>query len=193
MWKSVAVCCLLICIFSTGCGSTTNRTTAISKEAKDPLSLTPSGSDRVSDFMLKDVNGESVSLSDYLYKTVVVLSFWAPCCESGREKTVDCQKLFETYEENGLTVLAVTADEPEKRGEVRTFVKQRGIHIPVLFDVESEVFDQYNPERVLPYTLIIDRNGEIVWQHQGYAPGDRVLIESAVKEILAKQTTNKDN
>lgn len=142
-----------------------------------------------SDFSLRDVTGRTVSLSDYLYDNVVLLSFWAPCCESGKQKTIDSQKLFESYRERGLMVLAVTVDEPGRRGEVRTFVKQRDVAFPVLIDSESAVMDLYNPRRLLPYTIILDRRGRITWTHEGYVPGDEQLVEAAVVRILDAGTS----
>jgi peroxiredoxin len=138
----------------------------------------------VSDFSLEDLDGQTVSLSDYLHDNVVLLSFWAPCCESGKAKTVDAQALYEAYGEQGLMVLAVTVDEPGKRAEMRTFCKQRKVAFPVLIDAESSVMDQLNPRRRLPFTIIIDRKGVIAWTHEGYVPGDEKLIEAAVVKVL---------
>jgi peroxiredoxin len=138
----------------------------------------------VSDFSLKDIDGRTVALSDYMYENVVLLSFWAPCCESGKQKTLDAQELYETYSGQGLAILAITVDEPGRRGEVRTFCKQRNVAFPVLIDEQSAVMDQLNPSRMLPFTIIIDRSGDIAWTHEGYVPGDDELIEEALKRVF---------
>lgn len=171
-------CLLTLVISLVGCGGAGAAGSSPSAQS------TQAASGGVSDFSLRDVNGKTVSLSDFLHDNVVLISFWAPCCESGKQKTIDSQKLFEAYRDKGLMVLAVTVDEPGKRGEVRTFCKQRSVEFPVLIDSESSVMDQLNPRRRLPYTIIVDRQGSIAWTHEGYVPGDEKLIENAVVEAL---------
>jgi peroxiredoxin len=160
--------------------------------AKDSASTTETPSvsgGAVSDFTLKDINGRTVTLSDYMHENVVLLSFWAPCCESGKQKTLDAQKLYETYSDQGLAILAITVDEPGRRGEVRTFCKQRNVAFPVLIDEESAVMDQLNPNRMLPFTIIIDKSGEIAWTHEGYVPGDEQLVEAELVKLLGESSS----
>lgn len=174
--RIVGLVCVVACAGACG-GAGTAGTAATTGSA-------PAASGSVSDFSLRDINGQTVSLSDYLHDNIVLISFWAPCCESGKQKTIDSQKLYEAYADKGLAVLAVTVDEPGRRGEVRTFCKQRNVAFPVLIDAESAVMDQLNPRRRLPYTIIVDRQGRIAWSHEGYVPGDERLVEDAVLEAL---------
>ena len=36
---------------------------------------------------------------------------------------------------------------------------------------------------VIPHTFLINANNEIVWQHNGYAPGDEIELYNKVKEL----------
>ena len=77
---------LLLVIGGAGCGGAT----AQRLPGEDTRSM---GS--VSDFTLKNLDGRHVSLSQYSVKNVVVITFWAPCCESSRQIMIDSQKMHD--------------------------------------------------------------------------------------------------
>ena len=54
----------------------------------------------------------------------------------------------------------------------------------VLLDKETEVVAQYNPRKELPYTVIIDQQGNVSYRHAGYTAGDEVKLEAEVRKLL---------
>jgi peroxiredoxin len=144
------------------------------------------GSGQVADFVLKDVDGRSHALSDYLGQKVILISFWATWCEPCKKEMVQLQELYEAHADRGLMVLMISMDEPETVGDVRPYVKQRGFTYPVLLDTESQVVGQLNPRRAAPYSLIIDRTEKTSWTHEGYVPGDEKKVEAAVLAALGE-------
>ncbi len=138
----------------------------------------------MSDFVLKDIDGRTHALSDYLGKKVIVISFFATWCEPCKEEMSKLQELFDTHQNKGLIVLSISMDEPESQGAVRPFVKQRGFTFPVLLDSESQVTNQFNPRRAAPFNMIIDKQRRNVWSHEGYVRGDERVLEAAVLEAL---------
>jgi peroxiredoxin len=143
-----------------------------------------SGGGSVSDFTLNDVDGRAHALSDYLGKNVILISFWATWCEPCKKEMGQLQTLYDAHKDEGLMILSISMDEPETQGDARPFVKQRGFTFPVLIDAESNVTNQLNPRRAAPFSLIIDRNQRIVWDHEGYVPGDEKKIDEAVLSAL---------
>jgi peroxiredoxin len=142
------------------------------------------GGGSVSDFTLNDVDGQAHSLSDYLGKNVVLISFWATWCEPCKKEMDQLQTLFDAHKDKGLMILSISMDEPETQGDARPFVKQRGFTFPVLLDAESNVTNQLNPRRAAPFSLIIGRDQKIAWEHEGYVPGDEKKVEAAVLEAI---------
>jgi peroxiredoxin len=136
------------------------------------------------DFVLKDLDGNSVRLSDFWGKNVVLLDFWATWCLPCVKELPHFQRFYDTYKKKGLTVLAITVDGPESVAMVRPFMKRYGYSFPVLLDTDSEVIALYNPRVVLPYTLLIDREGNIQKVHQGYSPGDERMMEEEILRLL---------
>jgi peroxiredoxin len=141
----------------------------------------------VTDFVLKDVDGKSHALSDYLGDKVIVISFFAMWCEPCKKEMAHLNELYVAHAGEGLMVIGVSMDEPETVGGVRPFVKQRGFTFPVLLDTEARVADQLNPRREAPFNLIIDRNAAIVWSRAGYVKGDEEVLGKAVLDALGKQ------
>ena len=44
--------------------------------------------------------------------------------------------------------------------------------------------NQLNPRRSAPFTLIIDKSQNVVFEHESYVPGDETKIEEAVLQAL---------
>jgi peroxiredoxin len=140
----------------------------------------------ISDFSLKDVDGQTRSLSEFLGKYVIAISFWATWCEPCKKEMVQLNQLYEEYKDKGLMVISISMDEPETQGEVRPYIKQRGYNYPILLDSETQVTNQLNPRRAAPLTMIINRDGKVVWTHESYVPGDEKLVEEQILKALGE-------
>ncbi len=137
------------------------------------------------DFTLKDLEGNLVRLSDFRGKNVVLVNFWATWCVPCVKEFPHFQRFHETYKEKGLVILAISVDGPESVAMVKPFMKRYEYAFPVLLDTNSEVIALYNPRVVLPYTVLVDRDGNIRHVHQGYSPGDERLMEEEIIGLLA--------
>jgi peroxiredoxin len=132
----------------------------------------------VTDFTLNDVDGNSVSLSQYAGKgKPVIISFWATWCKPCVAEMPHLQRLFDAKK---AIVLAISLDGPETEAEVAPFVKSKGFTFPVLLDTETRAASLYNPRRAAPFTVIIDKVGKIVKRREGFNPGDEVQLEADI-------------
>jgi len=136
------------------------------------------------DFTLKDMDGNPVKLSDHLGKSVILIDFWATWCVPCVKELTHFQRFHETYKDNGLLILAITVDGPETVAMVRPFIKRYKYTFPVLLDTDSKVIALYNPRVVMPYTVLIGRDGHISNIHLGYSLGDEKVIEKEILELL---------
>ena len=171
-------CALAIAALAGGCG-------AASGAGSTPEGGTTSPRAALGDFSLKDIDGETHALSDYVGKNVVLVAFWATWCEPCKRKTVQHQELYDKYGSQGFVVLAVSMDEPETQGQVRPFARQRQLTFPVLLDIESQAVQLLNPRRTAPFTVLIGRDGRIAWEHEGWVSGDEKTLEDEVIKALA--------
>ena len=136
------------------------------------------------DFTLRDVDGKSVSLSDFAGK-VVLIDFWATWCVPCEAEIPHLEELFQKNKDAGFVVLGISMDGPETVAGVGPFVRRYNLSFPVLLDEETKVVGVYNPKRTAPLSVLIDRTGKIVRVRSGYNPGDENLIAEDVKQALA--------
>ena len=109
------------------------------------------------DFQLSNLDGQSVSLSDFRGKPVL-LNFWASWCGPCRFEMPFIQTIYEEWTGKGLVVLTVNLQESPAR--VREFVETLGLSFPVLLATSQDVPLVYNI-RSIPTTFFIDRDGVI--------------------------------
>jgi peroxiredoxin len=136
-----------------------------------------------SDFTLRDVEGKQVHLSDYGGK-VVLLDFWATWCVPCAAELPQLQKLYDARKNDGFVVLGIAMDGPESVAQVVPFARRYNLTFPTLLDEETRVVNVYNPKRVAPMTVLIDRRGIIARVRNGYNAGDEKLVADDVANLL---------
>jgi len=136
------------------------------------------------DFVLTDLQGHALKLSDLRGKAVV-LNFWATWCPPCKEEIpwfVDLQK---RYGEQGLQIVGVSMDDDGDQKSVAKFAAENSINYPILLGKEN-VAAQYGGIDYLPTTFYIDRSGVVLDRVFGQ-PGTRDEIEQNVKRAIASK------
>jgi len=112
------------------------------------------------DFTLTDVDGGKHNISEWDGK-VLIVNFWATWCPPCRREIPAFIALQEKYEGKGFTIVGVALDSKQAAID---YVDPMGINYPILVG-ETEgiaISQQYgNMLGVLPYTVVIDRQGII--------------------------------
>lgn len=130
------------------------------------------------DFTLLDLDGKSVSLSDFRGKWVIV-NYWATWCPPCLEEIPD---LVELYEENRDTIVVLGIDfEEVNKDYLKEFVDSHMMSYPVM-NAAPEPVTELGPVLGLPTSYIISPQGERVARQEG--PVTREAIE---KYIARKQ------
>ncbi|WP_207707313.1 TlpA family protein disulfide reductase [Crassaminicella thermophila] len=109
------------------------------------------------DFTLENLQGESVSLSDFRGKNVLV-NFWATWCPYCVKEMPDLNKLYIENKENDFVVLAV--DVGESKEDVEKYLEGKSYEFPVLLDKDGSISIKYMV-RGLPTSFMIDKEGNI--------------------------------
>lgn len=143
------------------------------------------------DFTLKDLSGQARTLSRAYRDKVVLIDFWATWCVPCVKELPYLQGLQDRYGARGLEVLAISIDGPDRLAAVASFVGRYGYTLPVLLDPRSEVIALFDPQLILPFTILLDRSGRIRFVHQGYSPGDERLIETEIGKALEETGAGK--
>jgi peroxiredoxin len=132
------------------------------------------------DFVLKSVSGSNLRLSEFRGQ-VVLLTFWASWCGDCRAQMRGLSELYERYEGAGFELLAVSLD--REAGQASDAMESLSIRFPVLHDPAGEVGEQYQVDS-MPYVAVIDRDGIVRSQFQGYRRGEEALYLEEVRALL---------
>ncbi|MEZ4301700.1 MAG: peroxiredoxin family protein [Polyangiaceae bacterium] len=136
------------------------------------------------DFELLATSGEVVRMSDHLGKDVILLTFWDARCDGCLRQMPAFADLYTAYKDRGFIVLAVSVDSPRTSGSVASIAADREMTFPVLRDLDGAIFAQYSARRMLPYTLLIDRRGNVAIRLEGKWIASREVIEEPIVHLL---------
>ncbi len=115
------------------------------------------------DFTQNDPNGNSISLSSFKGK-YVLLDFWASWCGPCRRANPDILKVYDHYKTNNFTILGVSLDRPSGREAWLQAIKDDGLtwnHVSDLKYWDSEVAYMYSVTGI-PQNFLIDPSGKII-------------------------------
>ena len=128
------------------------------------------------DFVLADLKGRTVRLSDFTGK-VVFLNFWTTWCPECRVEIPALEKLYQHFKDRDFTMLAVTLRESETT--VRQYVHQEKLNFKALLDSDGRVGRRFGI-RSIPTTIIIDQDGAMI----GKGIGSREWDSPAAKALF---------
>lgn len=113
-----------------------------------------------------DAGGQLQTLRQWRGK-VLVLNFWASWCAPCREEMPELSALQAKYRARGLVVLGVSTDEAAK---VQQFARETPVDYPLLagdFEAMGLAANLGNSQGILPYTLVMRRDGSIAARYFG--------------------------
>ena len=131
------------------------------------------------DFRLENLDGQSVSLSDFRGKPVLI-NFWATWCKPCVHEMPYIQQVYEEWSEKGLVVLAINLG--ESPFTVKQFLQTYNLTLPVLIDIQGNSAHQYNIMSI-PTSFFIDSDGIIRQKIIGAFP-NKGAIEQHLTNIM---------
>ena len=134
------------------------------------------------EFSLRDINGKKVSLPDYKGQ-VVFISFWATWCAPCKSEMPHLQDFHTEYKDKGLVILSISIDNPKDASRAKAYIKENKYDFTVLLDKQTKVVSLYNPSKKVPFSVLINKEGNIVWTKTGFHAGE----EKEVKSLILKE------
>ena len=132
------------------------------------------------DFALKSHSGDNLRLSEFRGE-VVMINFWASWCGPCRQEMPLLDELYTQYQPLGFTILGVNVEEdPSKANQL---LKESPVNFPILYDNKSEVSKLYKVV-AMPSTVLVDRDGNVRYLHQGYKPGYEESYQQQVRALI---------
>jgi len=171
------------------------------------MSLTPSTMLELGtpapDFLLKDTEGNNVSLSDFSDRPALLVAFICNHCPYVKHLADVFSAFASEYQPKGLGVVAISAndagnyadDGPEKMAQE---VKTRGYTFPYLYDEDQETAKSYRAA-CTPDFFLFDGKCKLVYRGQFDASRPRndipvtgADLRQAVDKVLAGERPDED-
>ena len=133
------------------------------------------------DFIRKSFTGETIQLSDYKYKTYVLLDFWASWCILCLKEMPKMKEICKKYQSKDLTIIGISLDK-DKNSCCKAIQRHQLNGWPQVLSIgqEDENSDNSVKESALsetygcteiPFYVLIDKDGKVVarWEYIGDA------------------------
>ena len=127
------------------------------------------------DFTLRDLDGNSITLSQFRNKKSVVLFFWTTWCPYCLRELRTLNQIHPTLILDDIEVLAINVQESALK--VSRFINRNPTALKVLLDYDADVSYSYGLVGI-PTFVLIDKRGEIVFQ-------DHYFPQNTYKEFFA--------
>jgi peroxiredoxin len=129
-------------------------------------------------FMLRDMEGKTIQLSDYKGK-VVIINFWATRCPPCLVEIPDFVRFYKNYHKKGVEIIGIAVNSSPQ--EIKKISEEYKIAYPICMS-DGIVEAMYGGIRAVPTTFIIDRKGNIHQKKLGAMSGAELI--RIMEEIL---------
>lgn len=161
-----------------------NKKEKVAKKRTDNLKLNVD--DPASDFTVKMINGEKITLSDLKGK-VVLLNYWATWCTPClKEFTEFPEKILKPFQDKDFVLIPISRGESkEKVKKKMDKLKKYGVDFNVGIDSKEKIWKKYETKGI-PTNYIIDQHGIIKYISTGNSKGSVDKLAKQIKGLLAE-------
>ncbi len=136
---------------------------------------------------LKTMDGKSVNTAELSNDgKPFIIDFFATWCKPCNRELDAIAEVYEDWQkETGVKIIAVSIDQGQNINKVKPLVANHGWEYEVLLDPNGD-FKRALGIQMIPYVLIVDGQGDIVYKHNGYTDGAETELIEKVRELLKK-------
>lgn len=160
----------------------------VSRENYQPVIT---GSD-APEFVVTNMAGEEVALSDYLGEKVLLVNVWATWCGPCVVEMPSMQRLYDSLQGEDFEILAVSVDAPagetdlfgREGGDLQAFADELDLTFPILHNPSGNIQQLYQTTGV-PESFVIGKDGVIYKKIAGPTEWDASVNEELIRRLLA--------
>ncbi len=149
-----------------------------------PLLQSNVGLNNAPDFQLRDIDNKMIDSAKLRENGPIVINFWTTWCVPCRSEMTALKKLYEKYTPQ-VNFIAVSIDDHKTVSRVRSYAKSRKFPFIVITDPDKELAARFQAS-IVPTTVIVGSDGEILYFHTGYKTGDEEKVEAIILQALGK-------
>lgn len=133
---------------------------------------------------LTDMDGNTVNTAELSNNgKPIVINFWATWCSPCKRELNTIADVYPDWvEETGVKLVAVSIDDQRTTSRVKTYVNGVAWDYDILLDPNGD-FKRAMGVNNVPHTFLVDGEGNIVWQHNNYSPGDEDQLYNEILKL----------
>lgn len=153
--------------------------TIVVEHTENTINTLPDSKETALDFIIHDISGNRIKLSELKGK-IVVLNFWFIKCGPCVMEIPQLNQLQQSYSNNDNVVfLALTFDKEEL---VHQFLNSKPFNYTIVTDAMATI-NTYGIQSY-PTNLIIDQNGKVVLKEFGYRTNIKSVLKATIDSLL---------
>ncbi len=148
------------------------------------ITASASAQDKLPSVQIKDIDGKTVNAAELNNDgKPMIVNFWATWCAPCKKELNTINEVYPDWvDETGVKIVAISIDDTRSNSRIKPYVNTKGWEYEIYNDANRELFQAMggvNP----PMTFLINKDGKIVYTHNGYAPGDEDELYEEVLKI----------
>ena len=132
---------------------------------------------------METLSGKQINLKDYVAEKgkITVVNFWATWCKPCKEEldNIQADYLEGWKKDYDIEFIAISMDNSRTKPNVKGVVDTKGWEYDILCNPENTAYQALGFNSC-PYTLLLDAEGNVVYKHTGYKPGDEEELEKEI-------------
>lgn len=148
------------------------------------LSAVSYGQTQLPSAEIKTLDGATINLQDFAQNgKPTIISLWATWCAPCKKELDAIAEVYEDWQEDyNVELVAISIDTRRQLAKVKPMVETKGWPFQILSDANNTLTNVLNYQTI-PQTYLVDENGQIVYSHNGYLPGDEYELEDKLKAL----------
>ncbi len=140
--------------------------------------------DKLPSASVVDLNGNVVNISEYAKGAKPkIISLWATWCGPCRMELNALKKVYPRWKEiYGVEIIAITVDFPSMLGRAKKMFEQHEWDYTFFHDRDQELMGKLGI-RGIPYSMLLDGQGNVRSVQMGYFPGYEKDLEKKIKAL----------
>lgn len=135
---------------------------------------------------LKNLKNETHDVFEITQGKLTLINFWATYCVPCRKEMKHLDRINRIYGDDGVQVIGVAIDDSRTAGRIKSLVRSQKLDYLILLDTEQVFYKNFSTN-AMPFSILVDGDGRVIWEHTGYIPGDEVKMEEEIKKAIKAQ------
>jgi thiol-disulfide isomerase/thioredoxin len=136
------------------------------------------------EFSIETFEGKKIMSTTLLEKGAIFLDFWSTSCEPCLKALPKISELAVKYQD--VNFIGVNTDLAKHKDNAKKLIKSKKYKFTAANDTNKTLQNLFNV-RAIPRTIIIDKDGTIVYDNNSYTPGDEVKYEKIIQSLINRE------